>query len=204
MKAIRDCHSLAQHGDEWFIAYACAPPLATSAVLFSVRHAVELYLKAAHVAAFGDITKAIKYGHKVIDLWDACKAEDPSFMSSYLLRKEIFAIDFLDSTAVAGLSTQEQLHYLKNQQIYLLFKHLQDLKYFGLPWKTRDTLPKAMAFLHPDPLWISFFRALRSHIGYPRLGCVDRIAQLLELNALPQAAAIYLRDLYAPLPNDDV
>src|ERR1700741_3049891 len=124
---MHESNSLAQHGDEWLIAYACVPPHAMSASLFSVGHAVELYLKAAHVAYFGDISKAIKYGHKVMDLWGACRAKDPDFMSSNLFRDEIFLRDFLDPSVVADLDPTDQLHLIENQQLYLVFKHLQDL-----------------------------------------------------------------------------
>jgi hypothetical protein len=190
-------HSLAYHGDEWIVAYASIPAVAMSASLFSIGHAVELYLKAAHAARFGDVLKAIGYGHRVRDLWSDCRTADESFMPTFGLREHLFDTDLLDSNARSALPQDDQMHYLRHQGLYLVFKHLQDLKYFGLPWKTRRTSPSTIGYVHPDPYWIEFFRELRSCIGYPASGHSDHVAQVLELKLVNGAAADYLRGLYA-------
>ncbi len=39
---------LAHHGDEWLAAYAALPGQLANVHIFTVGHALELYLKAAH------------------------------------------------------------------------------------------------------------------------------------------------------------
>jgi hypothetical protein len=188
-------HSLVYHGDEWFAAYACIPSNAVSPIWFSVGHAVELYLKAAHTKLFGDINAAIKHGHRIKDLWDACRQENPNFMKGYAFRDHVFSVDFLDGSVFKHLSSEDQLHFIENQSLYVVFKHLQDLKYLGLPWKSRSG-PMALGFVHPDPYWTQFVRTLRTHLEYPPRDHADRILQMLELGCLPPDAAHYLQALY--------
>ena len=191
-----DWHSLAYHGDEWLVAYASVPASVSSVVLFTVGHTVELYLKSAHTKIFGDIYEAIKFGHRIKDLWDTCKKQDGSFMTEYELRDSIFSVDFLDQDVLQGLTKDDELHFISHQSFYLVTKHLQDLKYLGLPWKTRQKKSLGVAFLHPDPFWVDFFKTIRAYLGYPEKGRGDHIAQLLKLGHLSEHAADHLKGLY--------
>lgn len=192
-----DCHSLARHGDEWLVAYACVPSLATSASLFSIAHAVELYLKAAHVATFGNMDRAIGHGHRLMAIWRECRSKDPDFMAPYEVREEVLSIDFLDHSRVEGLNDDDRANYLELSQLYLVLKHLQDLKYFGLPWKTRQ--PKAMqwGFFFPDPFWVNFFRDIRAYIGYPGANECDQLSIIMRFGRLPDLAAKFLTEIGA-------
>ena len=187
--------SLAYHGDEWFAAYACIPGVAVSPTWFSVGHAIELYLKSAHTKLFGDINAAIQHGHKIKDLWDECRKRDPNFMKGYGFRDHIFEMDVLDGSVFKRLTADDRMHFLQNRSLYVVFKHLQDLKYLGSPWKTRSG-PWALGYRHPDPYWTVFIRRLRAYLGYPSQDRADHISQILELGRLPDHAADYLRALY--------
>lgn len=189
-------HSLADSGDEWLVAYACIPPAATGASLYSIGHAIELYLKAAHTVKFGDIGTAIGFGHRLWDIWNACRANDSGFMSAYQFRDEVRSIDLLDPAAADGLGVDARTHLIEHQLFYLVLKHLPDLKYFGLPWKTRKPMPSAVGFVHPDSRWIDFVRELRRCIGHPARDRADRVEQLIDSQVLPEVAANYLRGLY--------
>lgn len=197
---MKDWHSLAEHGDQWLVSYACIPPMNGSASLFSIGHAVELYLKAAHTFNFGDINLAIKNGHDLKSLWFSCKENDALFMPSYQLQEDIFSVDILDFKEIEKLTMPQQLHLLKNFYIYFVFKHLVDLKYLGLPWKTRGKLPSAYAFIHLDPQWIYFFRDLRSYLNHPSADQEDQLARTIKSNWTPSSAANYLSELYKPNP----
>lgn len=197
MGRLIDCHSLARHGDEWLVAYACVPSLAASASLFSVAHAVELYLKAAHVAAFGDMDRAIRYGHRLMPIWSECRRKDPNFMASYEVREEILSIDFLDYSRVEKLNDDDRANFLELSQLYLVFKHLQDLKYFGLPWKTRGSHAKQWALFYPDSFWVNFFRELRAHIGYPGANDCDQLSIIMRFGTVPDSAVNFLSQIVA-------
>jgi hypothetical protein len=196
---MHDWHSLAYQGDEWLVGYACAPPGAPSVVTFSVGHALELYLKAAHTKLFGDFDKALKFGHRVKDLWDACKKGDCAFLPNHEIRDAIFSVDFLDQQVFKTLSGDDQLHFIDHQSLYIVAKHLQDLKYLGLPWKTwknwGTTKNASIFYLHPDPYWIALFSDLRGYLGYPPHGKADFIKQHMNGGITP-AAAGYLSGLY--------
>ncbi len=194
---MHDWHSLAYHGDEWLVGYACTPPGVPSVLIFSVGHALELYLKAAHAKLFGDFDEALGFGHRVKDLWDACKKGDCAFLPNHEIRDAIFSLDFLDQQVFKTLSRDDQLHFIKYQSLYIIAKHLQDLKYLGLPWKTRKKRgTTGMAWVQPDPYWITLFRDLRGYLGYPPHGKADFIKQQMDLGMIPPTAASYLSGLY--------
>ncbi len=185
-----------EQGDEWLIAYACIPPFAVGASLFSVGHAVELYLKAVYVAKFGTEAEATKFGHRIWNLWDKCRSRDSNFMSAYQLRESVLEVDLLDGNAMKSIPWEDQKHIMQYSNLYLVFKHLPDLKYFGLSWKTRQPKPSSIAYVFPDPRWIEFFRELRLYLGYPLPDRTDWISMALDRRDVPEPAATYLRDLY--------
>jgi hypothetical protein len=191
-----DWHSLAYHGDEWLVGYACLPHFATSVVIFSVGHALELYLKAAYTKLSVNLNEAIKFGHDVKRLWDACKERDPTFLQGHELRDSICSADPLVSQRWEKLSRDDLEHWANHQVLYVVAKHLQDLKYWGLPWTTLENngAMKSICYLHPDPYWIALFRDLRGFLGYPEHGKGDFIKQ--HMKDIPPAAASYLSGLY--------
>jgi len=193
---MHDWLSLVYHGDEWFVSYACVPSGLPSVVTFSVGHAVELYLKGTHTKVFGDIQKAINFGHNVKDLWDACKGYDKNFMPDYEIRDSVFASDVMKGTLDKRLSKDDQMHLLKNHTLYIVAKYLPDLKYLGVPMKTHKG-PYALGYVHPDPYWIGFFKDMRSYLGYPPKDRADFIEQQLDMGDLPGPAIRYLQGLYA-------
>lgn len=170
----------AQEGDSWLVAYACLPPACITAIgprLFCVGHALELYLKAA-CAKPTDVATAIRYGHNIERLWRECKARDSTFMARYELRESVMRADFVTSEGLRELPTCDQLHFIRNQQFYLVAKHLPDLKYLGLPWKSRLG-PYAFAESGRDPYWVEFFRALRAYLRHPPPQVTDLIRESL-------------------------
>jgi hypothetical protein len=193
-----DWHSFIFCADEWFVAYASLPPTIgfLSVKLFLLGHTTELYLKAAYVRMFADVPRAIKFGHDIKNIFNACKSHDSAFLYEYELRDHILQINFLDCQQIMKLPRDDQMHFIKNQNLYVIAKHQQDLKYIGLPWKTLPVGRRSFVMMGLDPYWIKFFRTIRSYLGYPNPPHADRIMQYLNIGGLPDAAVVYLRGLY--------
>ena len=191
----------ASEGDDWLIAYAlicAAPPLNFGPLFFAVGHAVELYLKATHIKFYGDVDKAINYGHNNKKLWDDCKKHG-EFMSAYEIRDSIFKQDFLNPEVFNKFSGEESQHFAEFQNLYLIFKYLKDLKYYHLPWKPERDSAVSTATKYPDPFWIKFFRALRYSLSDRYLIDYDHIAQWKQMqsmmdNLVPDISLRYLNN----------
>lgn len=50
--------------DEWIVNYSL-PPNMTGTKLFSIGHALELYLKATYSKMTGDVDEAVRIGHNM-------------------------------------------------------------------------------------------------------------------------------------------
>ena len=98
---------------------------------------------------------------------------------------------------MSSCSPDDQIHFIRYQALYVVFKHLQDLKYIGLPWKTRQTGQLAIGFFHPDPIWTEFFQMLRGYLKYPQAGHADHLRDIVEIQTLPASATEYLKQLYS-------
>lgn len=179
--------------DEWFISYSL-PPSLPHVNLFAIGHTIELYLKAANTKFTKDIDRAINFGHNIKCIWDDCK-KDPKFMPNFEIRDSVFNSDFLSGSRTKGSAKADQLHYLKNQELYILAKHLPDLKYLGAPLKTVKGA-YALGYIHPNPYWIAFLKELRDYIGHPKKGRLDVIAHHLQEGDLPPQSIQYLKGLY--------
>ncbi len=187
-------HSFLDPADEWFITYSLPPPL-TSVKLFAIGHTVELYLKAANAKMSGDIERAIKFGHEVKAIWDDCKARDSRFMPNYQLRNSVFEKDLLHGEWKNSLDESDRNHFLDNQELYVIAKHLPDLKYLAAPLKTIKAA-YGLGFIHPNPYWITFLKELRGYLGHPDVNRLDKISHHIEEGDLPPQSIQYLKDLY--------
>ena len=163
--------------DQWFVAYATAPP-APAVTLFAIGHTVELYLKAAFMKQTGDEQQAMAFNHKIKRLWDTLKANDPAFMPSYELRDVVYNSDFAKFHG-KNLSHDTWMHFIKNQELYWIAKHLADLKYIGVRLKTIEH-PGWLGMEHPNDYWIAFLKELRGYLQYPGPHHGDGIRQFLK------------------------
>jgi len=164
-----------------------------SVQLFTVGHAVELYLKAAHTKLLGDMQKAMRFGHNVRQLWDACKAKDPTFLTGREIRSSVLDVDFLNPAVRSGLSRGDQMHFVQHQALYIVAKHLMNLKYLRLPWVPPRRGPAAFGWIFHDDYWIAFFGDLRKYLGHPEKHRRDIIGDLLD--DVTPSAAWFLRRL---------
>lgn len=132
---------LAGRADEWFAAHLQTSMLPNglrgpSPLVFSSGHALELYLKAA-VAAHASFKQAEAFGHKLPKLWNLCETY-PGFPLKGLLQPALLnrSKNIYDQGVRSRLPEPLRQHLSENEFLYLALRHLQDLKYLGLPGKT--------------------------------------------------------------------
>jgi hypothetical protein len=180
--------------DEWIVNYSLPVMRLTSVKLFSIGHALELYLKAGNTKITGDIERAIKFGHELPLIWKDCKENDPTFLPDYELRETVLAHNLLDQNGYSKLSKDDAIHFLQNQELYVVVKYLADLKYLGAPLK-RIKGAYALAVVFPNPMWADLFRAFRVYLGHPEAGKLDMLQEHISDSQLPQFSVQFLRQI---------
>jgi hypothetical protein len=180
--------------DEWVVN--CSLPsgnlILVSVQLFSVGHALELYLKACYTKLTGDIDSAIRFGHNVSEIWFECKARDNNFLPRHELRRSILDCEFLNMTDAERLPREDLLHFIENQEFYVTCKYLADLKYIGAPLK-KIKGAYALGSVSHNPKWAVLFHDLRSYLGYPREDRTDIIRHNIDTGDLPPVSVQFLK-----------
>jgi hypothetical protein len=191
---VREWQSFLVSADQWIINYSLPAPHLMSVKLFSAGHALELYLKASYAKITGDIDAAMAFGHNLVKMWNASKSLDPSFIPRHELRAAVLALNILDPDEYRTLPEDDLLHFLDHQELYVVAKHLPDLKYIGARPKTiKGDYLIVCAF--PNPIWIPLFRDLRSFLNYPESRAKDPIAEAIQGGELPASCIAYLSPL---------
>jgi hypothetical protein len=178
--------------DQWIISYS-APPDALSAVkIFSVGHALELYLKACYTKLTEDIDRAIRFGHDIPAIWFACKNLDSNFLPGRDLRQRVLETNLLSWNDYEQLDSDDLLHFLQHQEFYLVCKHLMDLKYVGAPLKTAKG-PMAFGWVSRNPLWADLFHDLRLYLNCQEPGVL--FSHFMEHGNLPKGSIMFLNQV---------
>jgi len=180
--------------NEWLINYSLPPHDLLSVKLFSIGHCLELYLKAYITKQTGSYEKATKHGHKIISLWQECISHNSEFLANYELRENILACDVLNQRdCKSNLSEEDFLYYPRYNELFIIAKHLPDIKYLGLPWKTANLRSRNIMCFYLNPMWIDIIKSIRSHLEIP----YDRQQDIISLHIndyrdLPQESRDYL------------
>ncbi len=182
--------------DEWIVNYAMPVHPMLAVKLFSIGHALELYLKATHSKLSGSVPEAIAFRHRLPQLLAACKTLDPAFLRDWELRDTVLKRDLLDLKDYMQLPRADLESFLRHQELYVVAKHLADLKYAGAPWKGGGT-SRGSFLMHTHPMWSALFREIRQYLEYPRPGRTDPLRYYLEDGKLPPSAAAFLREILA-------
>jgi hypothetical protein len=114
---------------------------------------------------------------------------------NYEIKDTIFNSDFIKNNG-GSLSPIDQPHYFENQELYVIDKHLPDIKYVGAPLKSVKTVSHVWVMQERNPYWIKIIKDLRSYLNYPLPNRRDWIKIYLEENRIPSDAASYLEMLY--------
>jgi hypothetical protein len=190
-----DWKSFVNLGDEWLISYAIPPMHSVSVKLFTIGHALELYLKAVIAKRTGSVDGLVLYGHNIKKMWDECKGIDPNFMHDYEIRDSM--IDALSRRTDTPLNPSDELDLAMNGDLYLVFCGLADWKYFGTVHKS-PRMPRNLATAFPNVYWIHFFKALRSYLGHASAREHDEIRAQIDLfRRLPDEAVRFLQQMYS-------
>jgi hypothetical protein len=188
--------------DEWIINYSLPPMTLNAVKLFSIGHSLELYLKAANSKITGDIEAAISFGHNIPRIWADCKSRDQNFLPGHELRESVLRRNLLDTKDYMQLDKDDLWHFLHNQELYVIAKHLAELDYLGAPLKNKEVRKLkgafAVGYVVPNPRWIDLFKQLRTYLGHPREGHIDIIRHHIDNADIPLVSATYLRDLIVP------
>jgi hypothetical protein len=180
--------------DQWIISYSLPPVNLPAVKLFSIGHALELYLKASVAKSQGSVDPAIKMGHDVAALWAKCKALDKHFLPARELRPSVLACNILRHEDYSQLPLDDQKHLISNHELYVVAKHLADMKYMGAPLKSVKG-PYALAVIGHNPMWRDIFLELRQYLGHPQSPDTDSIHQAISTGELPKVAERYLSPL---------
>ena len=181
--------------DEWIINYSLICPEGLISVkLFSIGHALELYLKAAYTKITGNIDQAIGLRHDLPKIWKDCQKEDPAFLPGYELRQSVLDQDLLHGEVYSNLDKDDRKHFSQNRELYVVAKYLADLKYLGAPLKNVKGA-FALAIVFPNPKWVELFKELRAYLGHPEEGKLDIIQHHIEEGKLPPTSVEFLRQI---------
>ncbi len=153
--------------DEFLIAYSRLDSSTLSVTLFTIWHAVELYLKAVLLKINPKYPIHSGGWHNIFKFIEDIKKFEPTLLSKYDLQNNI--CEKYMNWWLMPLSEKGQLNYqnyITNQELYWISKYLVDIKYL---WASHKKLPDTFSiFIRScNPYWIEFFLELRSFLNWP-------------------------------------
>ena len=153
-------------GDQFIVAYSRLDARTVPVTLFTVGHAVELYLKATILKIDPDFD-IIKLGHRIDKMIDKVNELESNLLIDYSLKESVYR-KFMNGQLVTleQTSDPDYHHYVSNQELYWISKYLMDLKYLGTIHKT---MPETFGiFIRGcNPYWLTFFTRLRAYLDWP-------------------------------------
>lgn len=181
--------------DEWFVAYAITPTPMASVVLFSLAHAVELYLKACFGKTCGTIEETVRMGHDLPKMWQQLKTADPTFMPGFEIRKNVYEATGTaeDDEIRTSLSPDDWTHFLEHRELYLVMKYVVDLKYLGGPMRIEHCV--YLSYSVRGSYWIRFLNEIRSFLMRGESEYFDHMSWLVHDGKFSEEAKEYLRGL---------
>ena len=185
---------LVNAADEWLVSFSLPFMRLHGVRVFALGRALELYLKAAHARMAGSLESGAGFGPDLPAIWFGCRDLDPSFLSAYDLRREVLSHDLLTPSDVAQLGKDDLVHFLQNQELYLLLRyHAEHVASGVLRTDPGASFPTG-GFI-PGPAWSALFGALRGVLGHPTAGEADVLAENLAQSKLPAFSVTFLRGI---------
>lgn len=182
-------------GDQFLIAYACSTWAGPAALLFTIGHAAELYLKAALLKQ-QPTADATKFGHKVEDLLAKVQSSSPSLLVNYTLRKSVADKWLLYPVGPESFGIDPDYdHYANNMELYWVSRYLADTKYLLASHRSvKGSFLVTSAGL--NNYWQPFFRELRNFLGLPDSAqSNDRLANAANSENFPPQVREFLRKM---------
>ncbi len=161
--------NFAMLGDEFLVGYSRLDSRIVPVSLFTIGHAVELYLKATVLKIAPDFNVR-RLGHKVGDTIQTIRSLDAALLPNYQLRPAVYT-KFMNGSLIPMTATADPdyEHFIANQELYWISGHLADLKYLGT---IHNTLPTTFSIMVMpcNPYWETFFNELREFLDWPIAG----------------------------------
>jgi hypothetical protein len=182
----------ADAGDQWLAAYAAIPFEATWPVLFSVGHALELYLKAIKAKVEGIEPD---HAHNVEQLWtDAVKVGAlpphlhfrPSHFKAFRDGKRVR--DILKNGGI----TAEVWEFQERIELFPVLAAIRDLKYLPLQ-SDQLTTTVGLVVIRPNLYWAGVFRAMRLWLHWPDRPANDLLRRLVASGEIREHGAAFVR-----------
>ncbi|MHB1319008.1 MAG: hypothetical protein ACYCYF_10365, partial [Anaerolineae bacterium] len=98
-----------------------------------------------------------------------------------------------------GLTTEDLHHFLQHQELYVIAKHLADLKYLGAPMKSAK-VRFGVGYVYPSPEWPKLFGAIRHYLMYPSPNRTDVVREYVRSGLVPANSMDDLMLLLAARP----
>jgi hypothetical protein len=189
-----DWTPLVNAADEWLVSFSLPYMRLHDVRVFALGRALELYLKAAQARLMGSLEAGAAFGPDLPAIWLGCKSLDPSFLSAYDLRPAVLHHDLLNPSDFAGLGKDDLVHFLQNQELYLLLRyHAEHVASGSLKRDPGASFPTGGYI--PGPAWSALFGALRLYLGHPAAGEADEIVENLAQSKLPAFSVTFLRGI---------
>ena len=177
--------------DDWLAAYAVMPILLFGPALFTVGHALELYLKAAVAKQTGAAPRV----HDIGRLWNDVKAKDSGFLPNHAINP-VHLAEFQQGKRVKelvheGRSNHEILSFQEHIELFAVITALVDLKYLQLPSSRLRT--HGLMVMRPNPYWSALFRDLRRWLVWPEQGSNDFLQLHITESEMPNQGREFLK-----------
>lgn len=186
--------NLAALADQFLVAYACTSSVeASTAALFNVGHAAELYLKAV-ICLLDPACDISSYKHNVAMLLRNIQKREPSLLSRYALRQR--AIDkYLTNVDLPpeARNDPDYDHFNHNRELYWVSTYLMDTKYlFASHGPRLSGKSFTLMILGLNAYWQPFFKELRAYLRSNSVVLSKNLEQVLSNPNLPASAQRYL------------
>ena len=189
--------AFADLADQFLVAYVSVSVFeASTAALFNVGHAVELYLKAAHCAHAAD-ARVESYGHDVQRLLNDLRSKEPELLAEYALRPGAIRkyVTCADLPAAAAVDP-DYLHFNQNRELYWIATFLAETKYlFASPGKRLKGRDFVVFIFGLNEYWLPFFRQLRAYLSAQGVHLSTRLEKASRSEMLAPPSQGYLRAL---------
>lgn len=190
-----DESAFADLGNQFLISYACSSWAGPIANLFSVGHAVELYLKAV-VRRISPEIDVSTYRHDVRRLLSDVQEKAAPLLSTYRLKQSAADAWLLNPIQPIGLGVDADFdHYSTHSELYWISRYLMDTKYLFASQKgDLAKSPFAFVVMGRNEYWQPFFKELRQFfIAGASARTPDRLELVVANQAVPLEAREYLR-----------
>ena len=198
----RFCHV----ADEWLLTYAHINThgLVGTPMVFSIAMAIELYLKAYHVAIFGNPSKTTKRGHNLVAIIEEIRQVDSAFPDLLKIRPHLSQLPVHDLSDkgwnlpwYTSLSQDDQQELHGRYELYMVVSYIADLKYgISPPLDKHGNRLISSSWTILNPMWANIAVFIRRKVGFPVHPYDDVLHYALKNPQLTESSRAYIQSIY--------